>query len=832
MRDVVRSAVLVLVFSIIGPGLSAFAQPSSFHLNDRGYFERGGVDVMAFHDFYPQGHQSGVTIIQHGVRTASNGDLRLGPTPGQWQPVPKQDDREVDSETETITTTLSYPDSSKNRTGFNPIVYPDLAFSYQVRVEPAGDAVRVVVDLNEPLPEEWIGKVGFNLELFPGALFGKSWILGEETGLFPRQANGPVRRDADGATQAVPLATGPRLTVAPGDPARRMTIESRTGDLRLLDARVKHNKGWFVVRSMVPSGATDGAIEWIIRPHVIPGWTYDPVIQGSKVGYHPDQKKVAIVELDAEDEGDGTIRLKRVAEDGSFETVLAGQPDLWDGDFLRYNYLQFDFSEVSQPGLYVVEYRDERTKPFEISADVYERNVWQPTLETFLPVQMCHMRVEQQNRVWHDACHLDDARMAPPDTNHFDGYVQGPDLLTDREPGTTVPGLNRGGWHDAGDADLRIESQANEVRILASAYELFDVTYDETTIDQGERLVQIHRPDGTPDLLQQIEHGVLTILGGYESLGRLYRGIIVPTLSQYTILGDPATATDNLFYDATLAADEHTATHSGVKDDRMVFTEENAGHEYTGIAALAIAGRVLRNYTPELARESVAAAEVLWQRERPPEEGFNEHIAAAVELLLTTEKPKYRQFLLDRREQIVEQIDEVGWVLGRAMPLMNDPAFEEAVRGAVARYFAQVQREQQQNPYGVPYEPYIWGAGWGIQEFGVEQYFLHRGFPEIVSAEYMFNALSFVLGTHPGSNTASYASGVGTESMTTAYGFNRADWSYIPGGVVSGTALIRPDFPELKTFPYLWQQAEYVMGGGASNYMFLVLAARDVLGGE
>lgn len=56
-----------------------------------------------------------------------------------------------------------------------------------------------------------------------------------------------------------------------------------------------------------------------------------------------------------------------------------------------------------------------------------------------------------------------------------------------------------------------------------------------------------------------------------------------------------------------------------------------------------------------------------------------------------------------------------------------------------------------------------------------------------------------------------------------------ADWSYIPGGVVSGTALIRPDFPELLVFPYLWQQVEYVLGGGSSHYMFLVLASKDLL---
>jgi hypothetical protein len=93
----------------------------------------------------------------------------------------------------------------------------------------------------------------------------------------------------------------------------------------------------------------------------------------------------------------------------------------------------------------------------------------------------------------------------------------------------------------------------------------------------------------------------------------------------------------------------------------------------------------------------------------------------------------------------------------------------------------------------------------------------------------MFHAMNFVLGCHPGSNTASFASGVGSVSATTGYGLNRADWSYIPGGIISGTALIRPDFPELLTWPFLWQQTEYVLGGGTTDYLFLVLAADHLL---
>jgi endoglucanase len=66
---------------------------------------------------------------------------------------------------------------------------------------------------------------------------------------------------------------------------------------------------------------------------------------------------------------------------------------------------------------------------------------------------------------------MDDALMAPVNHNHFDGYIQGESTLTDFRSGEHVPGLNIGGWHDAGDYDIRLESQAETVYKLALAYE-------------------------------------------------------------------------------------------------------------------------------------------------------------------------------------------------------------------------------------------------------------------------------------------------------------------------------------------------------------------------
>ena len=827
---VARCLAVGLLSSLAGAQQKPVLMP--LRLNSAEYFSAPGIDVMAFQDIYPDGHQGGVSIIQNGVRVATNGDLRLDPAPGQWQAMPHQDSRLVDRQTNQIVTTLSYPDPSKNRTGFNPIDYPDLKFSYKVHVQGEGYAIHIRVDLDKPLPASFVGKVGFNFELFPNDLFGKSWYLGSTSGIFPRQANGPETYDSAGEVQPAPLASGRQLSIAPETEGQRILIASRKGDLSLLDARSKRNNGWFVVRSLIPAGATTGAVDWVITPHATPGWRYQPVIHVSQVGYHPAQKKVAIIELDRSADNKWPARLLHINEQGGTAQVFSAAPKAW-GNFLRYKYAEFDFSTIGTPGMYQVAFGDVVSQPFRIAQGVYQRGVWQPVLEYFLPVQMCHMRVVQQYRVWHGACHLDDARMAPTNYNHFDGYAQGPSTLTKYQAGEAVPGLAAGGWHDAGDGDLRIESQADEVSILSAAYEEFHLDYDDTTVDESKHSTQLHIPDGHADALQQIEHGVLTILGGYRSMGRVYRGIQESTLEQYVLLGDPANATDNLRFNASMKQDERSGIESGKPDDRLVFTEEDPVHEYKAIAALAAAGRVLKATRPSLARECTDAAEALWKIDRDPKKAFDARMIAAVQLWKSTQARTYQHEIIANREQIIKDSEKIAWAIAPISASLQDEALSHDLREAVRRDFsALAQKQATDSPFGVPYTPYIWGAGWEVERFGVEQYYLHQAFPDIVTPEYMLNALNFMLGVHPGSNTASFASGVGARSTTVAYGFNRADSSYIPGGVVSGTALIRPDFPELKDFGFLWQQMEYVLGGGSSNYMFLVLAADQVLNGH
>lgn len=842
---------LTILSLLCGMLFTTSAYGQGFELTKSGYFRNHGVDVMAFDDIYPEGHQGGVCVIMHGNRIATNGDLRMEATPGQWQPVPRQLERKLG--TNAITTTLCYPDSSRHMTGFNPQIYPDYQVHYTVRVEAKGDQIDVLVDLDKAVPEYLLGKVGFNLEFFPGSLFGKPWLMDSQSGIFPQQPNSPLATTNPNISHtgnystmgrsladmkqftgngeyspiiaddviALPYATGKVFTSRPDDPLNRLTIESVNGDLKLYDGRMNHNNGWFVLRQEIKSGATKGAVHWVIKPTVVNGWKYAPVVQTSQVGYHPGQPKTAIIETMSDSPSASSAQLVRI--DAAKENVVKTIPLTQWGHFLRYDYLKADFSDVADEGLYQLRYAGSSSPVFRISKDIYERGVWQPVIEYFLPVQMCHMRVNEKYRVWHDACHMDDAQMAKAG-NLFDGYDQkAEDIPVTIPTGTQLDELNVGGWHDAGDFDLRVESQAGESYILSLAYEAFKPEIDVTSIDQKNHITEIHQADGKNDMLQQVENGALTVVNGYLALGRLYRGIICNKLRQYVLLGDASSMTDGV---------------KGNDDDRWVFTENNPGRELSTAAELAASARVLRGFNDTLSVHCLNIAEAIFEGTSVASNPYlvGSRLAAAAELYLATSKRAYLDYIISNQDVVLKSMNYMAWRLARIESVCagmkkdrKAQKFSAAFRKALPAVAANIAQQSAETPYGIPYRPHIWGAGWDIQRFGFQNYFLTAQYPDIFPKENVFNALNFILGCHPGTNRASFAGGVGAESATVGYGLNRADWSYIPGGVVSGTALIRPDFPELLTFPYLWQQVEYVLGGGSSHYMFLVLAAQQLL---
>ncbi|MFA5422992.1 MAG: glycoside hydrolase family 9 protein, partial [Phycisphaerae bacterium] len=674
----------------------------------------------------------------------------------------------------------------------------------------------------------------------PAAYFEKTFLMDDKSGAFPLYPSGPMKVLTTGQTEPKPIASGKTLVLAPEEAARRVTIKTKNGELLLFDGRNIAQNGWFVVRTLIPANKTGNIIEWSLAANTIDNWLRPPMIGYSQLGYHPNQKKVAVIELDKNDTSLENARLLKIAADGKYIEVFKTDLKKW-GKYLRYNYVTFDFSNVKDTGLYTIEYGKTRTKPFRIEKDIY-RDAWHPTLDVYMPVQMDHMFVNEAYRVWHGAAHLDDALQAPVNHKHFDLYAQGPTTDTPYKPGEHIPGLNVGGWFDAGDFDIRTQTHYYTVISLVQIWETFRPARDETLIDQKKRYVDIHHPDGQADILQQIEHGTLQLLAQHKAVGHAISGIIVPDLSQYTHLGDALTMTDNLIYDPNLVGKEPNGFASGVFDDRWAFTSKSTPLNYGSIAALAAASRALRGYNDALAEDCLATAKKVWREEQSHEPDLFKHgntsggqleleqFSAAVELLITTKDANYAEAVNKLLPAIEERFAFTAPLAVQAMPYM-DKSYSEKLEAMVLKYKQQLDEDEKLNPFGVPITERGWAGSGFVARFGITNYLLHKAFPQIIGPEYTLRALDFLYGCHPGSNV-SFVSGVGTVSKKIAYGNNRADFSFIAGGVVPGVLIIKPDFPENKEdWPFFWAENEYVIGM-APSYIYLVNAANDLLNSE
>src|SRR5688500_13250125 len=134
-------------------------------LNESGYYETSGVNWLVFSNWYDglfaDAKISGVELIQQGERTATNGDVRLSPTPGQWDPIGRLVSRNVDQKTGAVEAVLEYPQHD---------------FRYVLRTEPRGDKLHLTISIDKPLPAALAGKAGFNLEFLPSGYFHNSYI--------------------------------------------------------------------------------------------------------------------------------------------------------------------------------------------------------------------------------------------------------------------------------------------------------------------------------------------------------------------------------------------------------------------------------------------------------------------------------------------------------------------------------------------------------------------------------------------------------------------------------------------------------------------------------
>jgi len=883
----IRSVAFVLLLLISLPVCRAQVQ---MKVTDKNYLDAQGFSVFlydsTYHPVFVDQKNTAMEMILHGQRIATNGDVRLMPTPEQWDLVATLKGRKADKENSRLTADLAFPTF-------------DLSYTIEVAAEPGG--VKVSINLDKPLPQKLAGRAGFNLEFLPSIYMGKTYLVdGDRAGIFPRTPNDAMVKvlpladepkkayyledwdKAKGYTEPLPFAQGKSITLGVDDALARINIKSDTADLMLFDGRNRAQNGWFVLRSLIPAGKTTGAIVWHIRPDVIPNWTRPPMIAHSQVGYAPGFSKVAVLELDPKYNGPKTAKVLRLMEDGAYKQVFEG-PITPSTPWLRYVYSKFDFTPVKDPGLYVIEYADQRTAPFPIAKDAYAK-IWQDSLDHHIAEQMDHVSMREGYRVWHGASHLDDGRMAPVVGEQFDGWNQATATDGKYKGGDHIPGMNVGGWYDAGDFDLEEPAQLSVIQSLALAYREFHLNYDELTVDETARQVEMHRPDGVPDTVEQVKHGALLILGQFHNIGHAIRGTHEPDLRQYTHLGDGASKTDGRIYDPKLGPNEVKGDYSGKPDDRWIFTSNNPFFQWNAIAALAAAADTLKGWDDALAKDCLETAIKAWNDEKahptvpagrafgaeapdgaleggvlaasqggvaggprtrkstgnsgtgsasanPPAAppagpaGFDRAAfeatmdwTAALELTIATHGAEpYKSRLKELLPQVItpQQMGFSGWTAVRALPYL-DASAKDKLHDAVKTYMAGLDKQLEATPFGVPPSLGTWGGSGAVVDMAIRTYFLHRAFPDLVSPEYTLRAVNYILGTHPVSST-SYVAGVGTVSKTKTYSNNRGDNAYIPGAVIPGYIIIKPDFPEcIDDFGFLWFEDEAVVAGSAS----------------
>ena len=817
-------------------------------LNDLEYFETQGVNVWVYSNLFSGGFNdekdSGIEIIHHGVRTVQGGAVRLSNTPEQWDLVPSTPSRTVNKEDNSIEVALRYD---------------QFDFDSRIIVTGKGDEVEIAVYLDKPVPAELEGDAGFNLEFLPSQYWAKTYIMDGKYDRFPRyvasntvarpneekviQYKGYKTYDDRGTGEFVdplPLAQGRDIIMAPDAPERMIEIKSEDADMMLYDGRVIAQNGWFVLRSLLPAGKTGKVLTWTVKPHAIPGWIREPNIGFSQVGYQPDQPKVAVIELDKKDKVRSTASIYKVEEDGSVRKAFTGNVKEW-GPFYKYNYVKFDFSDVKKPGVYYIEYNGTKTNNFIISDDVYSY-MTDATSDVWIPIHMNHMTVNEGYRIWHGEPFKEGYLQAPVNTDHFDLHSQGPTTDTRFKDLELIPGLNVGGYFDAGDFDIETGSNISVVSNLVTLWERFQPMRDETFVDEDQRYVDLHRPDGIPDVLQYIRHGVLNLLAQAEIIGHMSQTLSNSVLDNYHHLGDAAAITDGLHYDPRLKPYQKSADgkSSGTPDDMWAFTTRNPGSDFNAATMFAAASRALKGFDDDLAARCLKESKRLMKESNElmaqqaarraanpnaPAMGGNRrggsNMATNLQLYVSTREQSYLdEFVKQIWPALDRNVDMTINTALNAVPYL-DEAYKERLRPYVEKYKVYLDSLDTVNPYGVPIGLGNWAGSGSVVSYGTTVSFAAEYFPDIIDKSYAYKAVNYLFGCHPYHNYSLVAAVGAARPKQVFYGNNRADFSFIPGNVAPGLLFRRPDhFENYDDWPFLWGQNEGTIAGNTSYLIF------------
>jgi hypothetical protein len=578
-----------------------------------------------------------------------------------------------------------------------------------------------------------------------------------------------------------------------------IVLESEAG-FTLFDQR-RYKDPYYLVQVDLPTGAQTSVDVFITLPDV-PGYEPHAAVRFSRIGYPAAAEKVAILEWPkhAARPADG-VRLER--KDGS--VAFAGK----FGETETLSYVQnaaatFDFSSVREPGEYRVVWQRGATEWFPIKPSVFIDRLWHPTLDSFIPFEMCHADVDLgPDVIGHGLCHADDAVRAPANHHGPDAFISYEAKGTPYGPREHVP-LGIGGWHDAGDFDVNVPAQAFVVWTLALAFEEFGLTRDVATLDVPKRKFTAGKPDGVPDILQQVEWGARWLLSVQQKDGRVYNGVCAELPQR---AGRPV--------------DKITDGVPGTGDERLLYVDYHSDQQLNYVIGMAAAARALKATNANLADQCLKASKLAFSYfQKNPEvyrkgsytapdvkgkERDGAVIAAAIELYLATSDAGY----LREVEKLAPSLEELKfewplprWTspgpfpyapsfLARLVPKLQSGPLKDSLIATCRRAAQVVVKDVSVRPWPI----YTWDMGeWGNNGILLarvfDTYYMTRVVPDALPPEKTLRGMYWLFGLRPTTDKV-FVQGLGlpaTEHLYSTHLHETVGYGpkSIPGAVTPG----------------------------------------------
>ncbi len=606
--------------------------------------------------------------------------------------------------------------------------------------------IKIAFERSGKWPEcDWISfQIEFPMETFSGKYF----IADGEKISFPKEKS--EKPQIKGGIRT--------LTIFPENPGLDIAVESPRNCLSINDMRKWDEDSWQIDAEIPAPGKGDCIFIALPKSDAKSESSFN--LRISQIGYPLGAKKLAI--LDWHRDGKAPEDESFTVSDSAGNIVKKGKLGKIQ-KFFQFNAAWLDFSDLGKEGIYKISCAGIE-KNVKVGKNIFTDNLWRSTLECFIPFQMCHASIELPTYGFSSgATFMDDAVRVPanfPGIDSFKSYECEDSGLKDGEHFPCAVG----GWLDAGDYDINVNAQGFSVLMLSLAYEEFGIGIDEATLDLAKNAWIGGKPDGKPDILQQVQWGVLWLLSMQRDSGRVFVGVVEKP-DKYGSHVLPENVTDKIV---------------GTGDERHLYVDYHADLQLIQAIALASASRALKKDFPEMSSKCISFAEKAFQYFcthpevyrptvyfRPEEKNKGRdgmYLSALSELYITTGKPEYLSKIETEKNKIAgmkfdwpmpfETMHMNYWYSAPFLARLYLKISDGDLKLSLEKACLEAINIQLERCEASPYPFYKWQfSDWGNNGTclarAFDAYWLSKAFPEKISLDSALYSMFWIFGLHP-----------------------------------------------------------------------------------